>query len=95
MVTSAFGFKLCSIDMNYKDGEDDQSATTCDKSEERLRREKRLRELQVLESELSSMKRGARLYVQQQNSLVCFREDIPRTRAVLKKEFVTLQNQKN
>jgi len=52
--------------------------------------QRRIQELQVLESELKSMKKGGRVYKQQPNSNIFFRQEMVQTLSDAKKEVEEL-----
>jgi len=57
-----------------------------------LKRQQRIRELQVLADELKSVKTGSRIYVQQRNSQVCFLDNISTVRARVDRELSKLSS---
>lgn len=57
-----------------------------------LKKQQRLRELQVLADELKTVKSGCRVYVQQRNSQICFLDNISAVRLRVDKELCSLSS---
>jgi len=71
-------------------GSNNQPSETHLSEADRLKRQQRIHELQVLSDELKTVKSESRVYVQQRNSQVCFLDNISTVKARLDKELCSL-----